>query len=175
MFKFKLVTLLAVFLVPGILVCTWAAERREVMPFIEFGEPSTATRSAVFELVDAFKSTWAAQDTAGHLELFSSDAEWINAYARMFRGIEELQVFLRDRLFPNFDSVVSQEEIRNAQTLSIRYLNDDAAVIHVYTDGRRGPSAIEGEQMRRTHIHLVVAKNADQWQIVHTAIMDARE
>ena len=162
-------------LVAGFFGIASGAERREVLPFAEFGDRNATTQAVVTTLIDSFKSTWAAQDTDGHLELFSQDAEWINAYARMFRGKEELGVFLRTRLFPSFDSEVSREEIRNARIISIRYLNDNAAIIHLYTDGRRGPSAIEGQAMRRTHIHLVTEKGENQWQIVHTAIMDARD
>ena len=152
-----------------------AAERREVAPFTVFGTPqSSSQREAVENLLDAFKETWATQNVQAHLELFATDAEWVNAYARMFRGKNELEVFLRDQLFPAFDSRVSQEEIRNAKLISIRYLGNDAAVLHLYTDGSRGESTIPGRDLRRTHIHLVFAQMDMQWMIVHTAIMDAR-
>jgi len=152
-----------------------AAERREVEPFKVFGAPADSTQQqSVENLLDAFKETWATQNVSAHLALFAADAEWINAYARMFRGTEELEVFLRDQLFPAFDSRVSQEEIRNANLLSLRYLGDDAAVVHLYTDGSRGESTIPGRALRRTHIHLVFSKVDSQWKIAHTAIMDAR-
>ena len=60
------------------------------------------------------------------------------------------------------------------QTVSIRYLGDDAAVIHTYTEGQRGPSRNEDEELRRTHVHLVLGKQNGVWKIFHTAIMDAR-
>ena len=153
-----------------------AAERRDVMPFQVFGEPvSSEQTNGVNNLLNAFKETWAAQDVAAHIELFAQDAEWINAYARMFRGNDQLEIFLRERLFPAFDSRVSQEEIRNANLVSIRYLGDDAAVVHLYTDGSRGESAIAGQALRRTHIHLVFSLESQQWKIAHVAIMDARD
>lgn len=152
-----------------------AAERREVAPFTVFGTPvNSAQEQAVEDLLDAFKETWAAQNVPAHLALFTEDAEWINAYARMFRGTRELENFLRDKLFPAFGSRVSQEEIRNANLVSIRYLGDDSAVVHLYTDGSRGESTIPGRELRRTHIHLVFSKLDGSWKIVHTAIMDAR-
>lgn len=152
-----------------------AAERREVAPFTVFGTPeSSEQQQAVEDLLEAFKETWATQNVQAHLALFATDAEWINAYARMFRGTTELEIFLRDQLFPAFDSRVSQEEIRNANLISIRYLGDDAAVLHLYTDGSRGESAIPERELRRTHIHLVFAKVEAQWMIAHTTIMDAR-
>lgn len=153
-----------------------AAERREVAPAMIFGEPAnSAQESGVADLLEAFKETWAAQDVEGHIALFAADAEWINAYARMFRGTEELEVFLRERLFPAFDSRVSQQEIENANLVSIRYIGSEAAVIHLYTDGPRGESAIASRELRRTHLHLVLALQGGQWKIAHTAIMDARD
>lgn len=152
-----------------------AAERREVAPAAIFGAPqNSAQRAGVEKLLEDFKESWASQNVDAHIKLFAADAEWINAYARMFRGTDELEVFLREQLFPAFDSRVSQEEIRNANLISTRYLGDDAAVLHLYTDGPRGPSTIPGRELRRTHLHLVFAKQGDEWKIVHTAIMDAR-
>ena len=60
------------------------------------------------------------------------------------------------------------------RTISLRYVGDDAAVVHMYTEGRRGESWNEGEDVRRTHVHLVLAKRNAAWKVVHTAIMDAR-
>ncbi len=151
-----------------------AAERREVLESIEFGNPTDSSRQQVGALLDSFRATWAAQDTEAHMALFAEDAEWINAYARMFRGKEDLTVFLKERLFPNFDPRVSLEEMQNSRLVSIRYLGEDAAVVHLATDGSRGDSAIAGQSLRRTHIHLVAERLDGQWLIVHTAIMDAR-
>lgn len=151
-----------------------AAERREILSYMEVGAYSEESRQAVGELLQAFKLSWANQDVETHIALFAEDAEWINAYARMFRGREDLAAFLEDRLFPNFDALVSKEEMANSRLISIRHLSESAAVIHMATDGRRGDSAIPGELMRRTHIHLVVEKQQGKWLIVHTAIMDAR-
>jgi hypothetical protein len=151
-----------------------AAERREISNFVELGAPSEESRQAVGELVEAFKKSWASQGVESHIGLFAADAEWINAYARMFRGKRELAVFLEDRLFPNFDPSVSKEEMANSRSISIRHLSDTAAVIHMATDGRRGDSAVPEELMRRTHIHLIVEKQQGGWLIVRTAIMDAR-
>ena len=151
------------------------AERREVPPFEVFGAPvSSEHREAVASLLEQFKETWAAQNVEAHIDLFAANAEWINAYARMYRGRTELEVFLREQLFPAFDSRVSQQEIRNAKLVSLRYLGSDVAVLHLYTDGARGESTIPGRELRRTHIHLVFASINENWKIVHTAIMDAR-
>ena len=113
--------------------------------------------------------------TAKHSSLLhADDVEWINAYARLFQDAASLGEFIEQRLFPAFDSAVSQQEIANMRAISVRYVGDDAAVVHMYTDGERGVSRNAGKKMRRTHIHLVLEKQQCDWKIVHTAIMDAR-
>lgn len=149
-------------------------ERREVPEFRTYGEPeSPEIAAAVDDLLADFKDAWSRQDTEALIALHADDVEWINAYARMFQGAEALAQFLEHRLFPNFPPEVSRQEVANMKAVSIRYL-PEAAVVHMYTDGERGPSRNEGELMRRTHIHLVLAEQNDGWRIVHTAIMDAR-
>jgi uncharacterized protein (TIGR02246 family) len=151
-----------------------AQERREVAAMRTYGEPSTADRTAVETLLEQYKDAWFRQDTEAYIALHAEDTEWINAYARMFQGAAPLADFIENRLFPAFDSSTSRQEIRNMQTVSIRYLGDDAAVIHTYTEGQRGPSRNEDEELRRTHVHLVLGKQNGVWKIFHTAIMDAR-
>ena len=151
-----------------------AQERREVPDFAVFGEAGPARLAQVENFVDAFKTVWSDQDAAALAALHTADTEWINAYARMFRGRDALEAFLRDRLFPEFNPAVSVEETLNMRTISIRFIGDDAAVVHMYTDGHRGASRNAGEDARRTHLHLVLADTPDGWRIAHTAIMDAR-
>jgi uncharacterized protein (TIGR02246 family) len=152
-----------------------AQERREVPEFRTYGTAaSPAAARDIDALIESYKSAWSRQDADALVELHADDVEWINAYARMFQGAEPLRLFLKDRLFPAFDPSVSRQEVANMKTISIRYLGDDAAVVHLYTDGQRGPSRNEGEALRRTHLHLVLEKQSAGWKVAHTAIMDAR-
>ena len=149
-----------------------AQERREIPEFRTYGEPVSADQ--VDALIQNFKNAWVAQDASAFVALHAADTEWINAYARMFQDAESLGVFIEQRLFPAFDSAVARQEIANMNLVSIRYVGDDAAVVHMYTDGARGDARDEGEGLRRTHIHLVLEERQSEWKIVHTAIMDAR-
>ena len=152
-----------------------AQERREVPEFRVYGAPSsTNDAAAIDEIIKTFKSAWARQDTETLVSLHVEDTEWINAYARMFQSAAALGDFLEQRLFPGFNADVSRQESANMRIISIRYLGDDAAVVHLYTEGRRGPSRNADEEVRRTHLHFVLAKHGTTWRIVHTAIMDAR-
>lgn len=154
---------------------SFAQDRREVPAYRTYGAPVSETHAKEIDaLLASFKSAWGEQDTPALLSLHAGNTEWINAYARMFQGSEPLGRFLTDDLFPAFDPAVSIREMENMHSVSLRYLGDDAAVLHLYTDGDRGPSRNEGEVLRRTHIHLVLEKQSDGWRIVHTAIMDAR-
>lgn len=164
--------LLAIFLAA---IPVAAQERRETPPFRTYGEPATSTDSAGIDaLIDRYKDAWARQDTSGLIALHAEDTEWINAYARLFQGAAPLADFLRNRLFPGFSPEVSKQEAANMRTISIRYLGRDAAVVHMYTEGNRGASRNANEDVRRTHIHLVLGKEANDWKVAHTVIMDAR-
>lgn len=152
-----------------------AQERREIPAFRSYGKPASAEdKRAVDELIRNFKDAWGRQDTAKLIALHADDVEWINAYARLIQGAEPLGRFLGERLFPAFDPKVSQQEASSMKVISRRFMGDDAAVVHLYTDGQRGPSRNANEQTRRTHLHLVIERQESGWRIVHTAIMDAR-
>jgi len=152
-----------------------AQERREVPAFRTYGKPASAEdERAVDELIRNYKDAWGRQDTAKLIALHADDVEWINAYARLIQGAEPLGRFLEERLFPGFDAKISQQEANNMRTISSRFMGDDAAVVHLYTDGQRGASRNATEQTRRTHMHLVLERQESGWRIVHTAIMDAR-
>ena len=163
-------TMLIVFAVPAA-----AQERRAVPEFRTYGEPASAIQVAAIDTaLQRFRESWASQDTAAFMALHSEDTEWINAYARIFRGTGPLGDFIEKQLFPAFSSAVSKEEITNLRPISIRYLSGESVVVHLYTEGSRGPSRNEGEEYRRTHVHLVFDRRGDEWRIVHTVIMDAR-
>ena len=163
--------------IAGIVLISSAAaqERRQVPEFRVFGEPvSQAQKQDIDDLIDLYRESWAQQDAVTLASLHTEDTEWINAYARVFRGADSLLEFLRDRLFPAFDPEVSVQEAANMHTISLRYLNAETVVAHMYTDGARGASRNAAETQRRTHIHLVVVRLGDDWRIAHTVIMDAR-
>ncbi len=171
---------LSSFLLAAALGCTLTAaaqppERREIPPFTVFGSPARAQDAAAIDtLLTTYASAWQAHDTAAVIALHAPDVEWINAYARLFRGTASLQPFLQQRLFPAMSAAVAAGEVSRMKPISMRYIGADSAVAHLYTDGHRGPSRNAGEASRRTHIHLVLARQAEGWRIVHCAIMDAR-
>jgi uncharacterized protein (TIGR02246 family) len=159
----------------ALLTAAHGQERREVPEFRVFGTAERRAASAeIHALIESYKAAWRSQDAGALASIHAEDVEWINAYARMFRGREALAHFLEHRLFPAFDPNVSAQESMNMKLISIRHVSDDAAVVHLYTDGARGSSRNDDETLRRTHIHLVLGREGERWTIVHCAIMDAR-
>lgn len=154
---------------------THAQERRQVPDPVVFGAPASPDdEQSLMAALDAYKTAWATEDTAALMKLHAGDTEWINAYARMFRGTDALGDFIENRLFPAFSPETSKLEADNMTLISTRYLGNDAAVLHLYTDGDRGASVTSGSILRRTHFHFVWEKQNGDWKVVHTAIMDAR-
>lgn len=153
----------------------FAQERREVPAFSVLGEAACPLQAAEIDtFLSDYWDAWGNQDVDRLRTYHADDMEWINAYARMFQNADDLAAFMRDRLFPAFDPAVSRQEVANARAVSIRYLGPNAAIAHYYTDSARGPSQNDGEALRRTHFHLVIERQNDSWQVVHTVIMDAR-
>ena len=153
-----------------------ANDRLYVPEYKVFGNPaSKADADAVNTLLTKFQTAWSQQDTPAVMKLYAKDIEWINAYARMFRGHKELSQFLDNVLFVHFAASVSQGEVNNMQPISLRYLGDDVAIFHGFTDGLRGKSVLKGKKFRRTHFHFVMHKQEGKWLFVHKTISDARD
>lgn len=150
-----------------------AQERGEVPAFRAFAcGPGTVARLDAW--VERYKAAWANQDAAAVTALHAPDTEWINAYGRQFQNAADMGAFLKQRLFPAFDPAIAREEAAAMRKVSYRCLGEDVAVLHLYAEGRRGPSRNAGEDLRRTHRHLVLGRKGGDWRIVHTAVMDVR-
>ena len=161
---------------PALAFNVQAQERREIPDYREVNiDSGSADRAELLTFLQAYQNAWSAEDTDAFIALHTTDTEWINAYARMFSDADTLARFLETRLFPAFKPGVSRMEAENMQLISMRMIGADAAVLHLFTDGNRGPSAIAGRALRRTHFHLVLSRDSDGWKVAHTAIMDARD
>ncbi len=162
----------AIFAMPGV---AGAQERWNVPDFAVFGEPASADQAAdVMATFEAFRAAWGAQDLEAAMALHAPDVEWINAFARTIRTAESLEAFLGERVFTAVPPAIAQGEAEGMTLLSARYLGDDVAVLHAFTESERGASRTSAEDSRRTHIHLVLENQAERWLIVHAAIFDAR-
>jgi len=154
-----------------------AQERRAIPPYKEFGSVTKEQNNSLNVFLNKYKKAWAKQDALALSKLHSNDTEWTNAFARIIQGRDQLYKFLNNRLFAQFSREVAESEIDKMAAISTRYLDSDIAIIHLYTDSSRRMNSDGYSATRRVHIHLVAQrnKNRDQeWQIVHTAIMDAR-
>ena len=153
-----------------------AQERRDIPDYREINiEPGSNVHRELHAFLDAYGEAWASEDVTALMALHADDTEWTNAFARIFTTSDALGVFLETRLFPAFGPGVSRREAENMTLISLRRISETAAVAHLYTNSDRGPSAIEGQALRRTHFHLVLVRESDGWKVAHTVIMDARD
>ena len=165
-------TVIAIFLA---LVSTASnAEFYPVPNYIVYGSPAIRSDGdAIDRLMQQFKIAWASQDASAVADTHSSDAEWTNAFGRVFRGSESLEEFLAQDLFPDYPIDVSRSEMANFMPISRRYTSSDSVVIQAYTTSGRG-SALSGTE-RMIFFNFVLAKSGDDWKIVHQTISDIRE
>lgn len=139
-----------------------------------FGEPaSPEDADAIQGLMRRFGEARRAGDARATAAAFADDAEWTNAFGDVVRGSDNLETFL-GWLFSGDDETTREGESTQYRPLSLRYLGDDAAVLHGLTMSTRG-EARSGEGARRVHITWVLAKQNGEWRIVHQMIMDARD
>jgi len=150
-----------------------AQERREIPDYKVFGtaeNPDEANQIA--RLISDYTSAWKELDARALISLHTRDTEWTNAFARIFQNSQALGQFLETQLFPQFERTFSENESLQIETVSLRYLSDDAVVIHLFTEFQG--STVKNSELRRTHFHLVAQQYESTWKIAHTAIMDAR-
>jgi ketosteroid isomerase-like protein len=163
---------------------TVAAEYAPLPEFRAFGQPAAASdEAAIADLMRRFGSAWGTGDVEGAVAAYAKDAEWTNAFADVHRGHDALrQQFTQ--LFERFeygsmqgagpgDKEASRPEMKRGR-VSLRYLGDNAAVVHSYTESDWGVNR-EGGGLRRVHVTYVLEKQQDgEWLIAHQMIMDAR-
>ncbi len=167
--------LVAPLLAPLLALPAGAQERWATPDYRVFGRPATDRDAAAIDAVlESFGQAWAAENAEGVAALHADDVEWTNAYARIIRSSDALEMFLRDRLFPAFDASTSSGEAAALTPVSLRFVGADAAVYHGVADSDRGPARDGGAGRRRVHFHFVLERQGDDWRIAHTAIFDAR-
>lgn len=148
-----------------------AAELPEYRVFGEAVTPEDA--EALNEVLMQFGEAWGSSDAEAVAALFTDDAEWTNSFGTTVRGADELADYL-GRLFSEYSDTISAEEEMSYRPVSMRYVGDDAAVVHGVTSSTRG-EARSGEGERRVRTTTVLAKANGDWRIVHQMIMDERE
>ncbi|RBP51729.1 YybH family protein [Arenicella xantha] len=147
---------------------TLAQARGEIPAYAHFGDKKTAS---IDDFITQYQTAWRELDASSFAKMHSKDTEWTNAFARIFRGREALEIFVKERLFPQFAQMQSNIDTLDLHAISSRILSDSAAVLHLYTD----LGTPTDQSVRRVHFHLVLANNGGEWEIVHTAIMDPRQ
>ncbi len=136
------------------------------------GMDRRADEAAIGELLMKLAKGFRDLDVRALEDIYAEDADWTNAFGRTCHGREEILAFLR-RLFaePRF----AAGELVGKPQASIRFLDDNVAVVKTYIE-RRGQETVEGEVLnRRNHSLKVLQKSDGRWLIVSEMYMDARE
>ncbi|HEU0223803.1 MAG TPA: SgcJ/EcaC family oxidoreductase [Steroidobacteraceae bacterium] len=138
-----------------------------------FGEATQEDAQAIGALMRQFSEARQSGDAERAAAFFAEDVEWTNAFGDVVRGSDNLQKFL-GWLFSQDEEGTTEGEATQYRPLSTRYIGDDVAVLHGMTLSTRG-EARSGEGPRRVHLTFVLAKQHEEWRIVHQMIMDARD
>lgn len=150
------------------------AEYYPALDYKVFGKPAIESdKVAIDELMDQFWLAWSAQDAQAVAKTHSDNAEWTNAFGRSFRGSNNLQTFLADRLFPMFEKTIASKEANTYIPVSRRYIGTSAAVVYGRVESDRGSSI--GSSSRKIGFTFVLEKTDEQWKVVHQIITDLRE
>ncbi|NNC99166.1 MAG: nuclear transport factor 2 family protein [Gammaproteobacteria bacterium] len=139
-----------------------------------YGTPSTkADKKAIDSVIENLWSAWASHDATAVAGVHTVDAEWTNAFGRTYRSSKDLEEFLKNDLFPDFDIEISKNEAASYVPISRRYIGSDAAVITGRVESNRGSSV--GSSNRKIGFTFVLTKVEQRWKISNQVITDIRE
>lgn len=107
-------------------------------------------------------------------DIYSTDADWTNAFGRSLKGREAIVTYLRE-LFA--DSNFSEGEMQGAPQVETRQVSENVVLIKTYME-ISGQKTVDGGTLptRRNHSLKVLHRQYDDsWLIVSEIYMDARD
>lgn len=139
----------------------------------KFGSSATsADEEQIADLMKTYTTGWMNGDAKLVASTYTEDAEFMNAYGGLEYGKEDIEKFLI-YLFKEMGGGNDNSESEGGR-ISIRFLEDDVAVLHTYVRSVRTESRTD-EDTREVHSTFVINKTEDEgWKIVHHMIMDVR-
>jgi len=148
-----------------------------------YGNPASNKEEAVWKIMEKYDEGWRTGDTELAASCLAIDAEWTNAFGNTKRGREDIHKYFQ-WLFKKFnlgkdaastenERTDDKEKSRGEDTISVRHLGDDVAVLHGIGFTTMGNSPEQG--IRKMHVTTVLARQNGKWEIVHQMIMDERE
>jgi hypothetical protein len=139
-----------------------------------YGSPVTRSdKVAIDDAMNKFWSAWSEQNAETVAGVHTLDAEWTNAFGRTYRGSKNLETFLKNDLFPAYDSDVSKKEAESFVAISRRYIGSETVVITGRIESDRGSSI--GSSNRKVGFTFVLTKVVQEWKISNQVITDIRE
>jgi uncharacterized protein (TIGR02246 family) len=108
----------------------------------------------------AFQSAWNAHDMAAFGALFHEDATFVNRFAHLVRGVDEIVALHRSI----HDTIYRDSTLEN-ELIGVDLIADGAAIVHFWCRLSAGAAHPAGPHQVDTLILAVVMLRAGAWQI----------
>jgi uncharacterized protein (TIGR02246 family) len=127
--------------------------------------------ATIRRMATRFAETWNAHDMTAMAELFAEDADFINVAGTRWKGrrqIREEHAQLHEMQF--------KESVLTVQSVSVRFLKPDVAVVHVDwgMDRDRGPDGTS-RPPRNGVMSWVAVRQGGEWRIISAQNTNVRE
>ena len=109
---------------------------------------------------EAFQSAWNAHDLAAFGALFHRDASFVNRFAHLVRGVEEIVALHR----PLHETIYRDSTLEN-ELISVDPISDDAAIVHFWSRLSTGVAHPAGPHQVDTLILAVLTRRDGDWRI----------
>jgi|GEM_PF-794538 len=135
--------------------------------------PTPEDEQAVGELMLTLAAAFKDSDASGIEDLYSSDADWTNAFGTSRRGAAAISAYLT-KLFA--DRHFADGRPVGPPQASFRFITPDVCVVKTYV-AREGQQTSAGDPLptRRNHSLKVLRRDAAGWKIISDMYMDARQ
>jgi len=112
------------------------------------------------QITDRFEAAWNAHDMTAFGALFHDDATFVNRFATYWRGIDQIVAGHR----AIHDSIYSDSSLR-VDPAEIDWIDDDAAILHVWTRLSAGTAHPAGPHQADTLILAVATRRDGDWRL----------
>jgi uncharacterized protein (TIGR02246 family) len=108
----------------------------------------------------AFQAAWNAHDMADFGALFHDDATFVNRFAHLVRGVEEIVALHR-----GIHETIYRDSTLENELIAVDPIGDGAAAVHFWCRLATGPAHPAGPHRVDTLILAVVTRAGNRWRI----------
>jgi uncharacterized protein (TIGR02246 family) len=108
----------------------------------------------------AFQAAWNAHDMTAFGALFHDDATFVNRFAHLVRGVDEIVALHR-----GIHETIYRDSTLENELIAVDPIGDGVAVVHFWGHLATGPAHPAGPHQADTLILAVVTRAQDGWRI----------